>query len=59
MAAVRHYYQVEAEARKTGNADLIDPVTTGHSSLASQNFHVFIAEQAANATAGINRSQLL
>ena len=24
MAAVRNYYDVEAEARKTGNADLID-----------------------------------
>jgi hypothetical protein len=47
MAAVRHYYQVEADARKTGNADLIDPVTTGHASLASQNFHAFVAEQAA------------
>jgi hypothetical protein len=47
MAAVRHYYDVEAEARKTGNADLIDPVTIGHESLASQNFHAYIAEQAA------------
>ena len=47
MAAVRRYYQVEAEARKTGNADLIDPVTTGHASLASQNFHAYVAEQAA------------
>ena len=47
MAAVRNYYDVEAEARKTGNADLIDPVTLGHTSLASQNFHVFIAQQAA------------
>ena len=45
VAAVKHYYQIEAQARKTGNADLIDPVTTGHASLASQNFHVFIADQ--------------
>jgi hypothetical protein len=44
MAAVRNYYDVEAEARKTGNADLIDAVTIGHNSIASQNFHVFIAE---------------
>jgi hypothetical protein len=47
MAAVRHYYDVEAEARKTGTADLIDPVTLGHNSIASQNFHAFIAQQAA------------
>ena len=38
MAAVRHYYDVEAEARKTGNADLIDAVTIGHNSIASRTF---------------------
>jgi hypothetical protein len=47
IAAVKHYYDVEAEARKTGNADLIDPVTIDHASIASQNFHAFIAEQTA------------
>ena len=47
IAAVKHYYNIEAEARKTGNADLIDPVTIGPASLASQNFHAFIAEQTA------------
>jgi hypothetical protein len=47
IAAVKHYYDVEAQARKTGNADLIDPVTIGHASLASQNFRAYVAEQAA------------
>jgi hypothetical protein len=54
IAAVRHYYDVEAEARKTGNADLIDPVTTGHASLASQNFHVFVADQTRRGKRSIN-----
>jgi hypothetical protein len=45
MAAVRHYYDVEAEARRTGNADLIDGVTTGPDSLASQNFKRFVAQE--------------
>lgn len=59
MAAVRHYYEVEAEARKTGNADLIDPVTIGHASLASQNFHVFINQQSAkNRRAAIDHNYL-
>jgi hypothetical protein len=47
VAAIRHYYDVEAEARKTGNADLIDAVTIGHNSIASQNFHAYVSEQAA------------
>lgn len=47
IAAIRHYYDVEAEARKTGNADLIDAVTLGHASIASQNFHEYVREQAA------------
>jgi hypothetical protein len=47
MAAIKHYYDVEALARKTGNADLIDSVTIGHASLASQNFHAYVADQAA------------
>ncbi len=47
IATIRHYYDVEAEARKTGDADLIDPLTLGHTSLASQNFHVFVSQQAA------------
>ncbi len=47
IAAIKHYYDVESEARKTGNADLIDPVTLGHASIASQNFHTYVAEQAA------------
>jgi hypothetical protein len=42
---VKHYYDVEAEARQSGNADLIETVTFGRASLASQNFHAFIAEQ--------------
>jgi len=46
IAAVKHYYEVEAEARRTGNADLIDPVTIGHNSIASQNFHAYVAELA-------------
>jgi hypothetical protein len=47
MAAIEHYYDVEAEARKTGNGDLIDSVTTGPNSLASQNFKTFIAQESA------------
>ena len=53
IAAVKHYYDVEAEARKTGNADLIDALTVGHTSLASQNFHAFIAEQTALGRRGV------
>jgi hypothetical protein len=57
MAAVRHYYQVEADARKTGNADLIDPVTIGQGSVASENFHVFIGQQnAKNRRASIDHN---
>jgi hypothetical protein len=56
IAAVKNYYDIEAEARKTGNADLIDPITLGHASIASQNFHVFIAQQEAkNRRAVIDR----
>ena len=55
MAAVRHYYEVEAKARKTGDGSLIDSVTTGPDSLASQNFKAFIAEQ----TAANRRSVIL
>jgi len=47
VAAIRHYYEVEAKARETGNGSLIDAVTTGAGSLASQNFKAFIAAQAA------------
>ncbi|MFY9616142.1 MAG: hypothetical protein WAT58_12155 [Candidatus Dormiibacterota bacterium] len=46
MAAVRHYYEVEAEARRTGNGDLIDAVTSGHDSIASYNFRLFIQQEA-------------
>jgi hypothetical protein len=57
IAAIKHYYEVEAEARKTGNADLIDPLTLGHTSLASQNFHAFMTEQAsANRRSVIDRN---
>ena len=54
MAAIRHYYDVEAEARKTGNGSPIDSVTTGPNSLASQNFKAFIAQQT-----GINRRSVI
>jgi hypothetical protein len=53
IAAIKHYYAVEAEARRTGNADLIDAVTIGHNSIASQNFHTFIAEQTASGRRGV------
>jgi hypothetical protein len=53
IAAIKHYYEVEAEARKTGNADLIDVVTIGHNSIASQNFHAFIAEQTDKGRRGV------
>jgi hypothetical protein len=53
IAAIKHYYEVEAESRKTGNADLIDAVTIGHNSIASQNFHAFIAEQTAKGRRGV------
>lgn len=57
IAAVKHYYDVEAQARRTGNADLIDPVTLDHTSIASQNFHVFVAQQEAkNRRAAIDRN---
>jgi len=59
MAAVRNYYDVEAEARKTGNADLIDPVTLGHTSLASQNFHVLHCSAGSRQSPLHHRSQLL
>jgi hypothetical protein len=47
IAAVKHYYEVEAAARKSGDESLIDTVTDGQGSFASQNFRTFIAEQAA------------
>jgi hypothetical protein len=47
MAAISHYYDVEARARQSGDAGLIDAVTTGPASLASQNFKAFVAEEAA------------
>lgn len=46
-AAVMRYYQVAADARRSGRADLIDGATTGPASLASVNFKNFVAEQAA------------
>jgi hypothetical protein len=47
MAAIRHYYEVEDRARESGNPSLIDSVTIGHDSLASQNFQAFISDQTA------------
>ena len=45
-AAVHHYYDVEAEARRSGNSDLVDGATIGHDSVASYNFRLFMQEQA-------------
>jgi hypothetical protein len=47
MAAIKHYYDVAAEARRSGNVDLIDGVTAGRGSPADIHFREFVAEQAA------------
>ncbi|MEA2647506.1 MAG: hypothetical protein QOE92_2589 [Chloroflexota bacterium] len=44
---MRHYYELEASGRESGNGDIVDASTTGHDSLASVNFRAFIASQTA------------